>query len=87
MSDTSRNSTNAPLLDVKQSSKYLLDELGIKLASSTLDTLVSRPGPLGGPPYRKFGRRRLYHPDDLRAWAEERLGPKRTNSSEEDSNG
>jgi hypothetical protein len=58
-----------------------LSAKGYPISPHTLDTLASRGG---GPPYRKWGRRRLYDPNELLAWAEGLLGPTVTSSSEAD---
>src|SRR5882757_5137044 len=36
----------------------------------------------GGPAYRKIGRLVVYHPGDLIAWAESKLGPRQHSTSE-----
>lgn len=56
-----------------------LDEHGYPISSATLDTMVSRGG---GPPYRKWGKYRLYEESDLLEWAEARAGEKISSSSE-----
>jgi hypothetical protein len=54
-----------------------LGELGFRVSRATLDTWVSRPGPNGGPPWRKWGvsRVRLYCWREARDWAESHLTP------------
>jgi hypothetical protein len=51
---------------------------GYKVAPATLAKLASTGG---GPPFRKFGRKPIYAPSDLLAWAEARCtGPVRSTS-------
>jgi hypothetical protein len=54
----------------RQKTAELLRERGIPMSPATLATRVSRPGPLGAPPFAKFGRRPLYRVRDVLAWAE-----------------
>jgi hypothetical protein len=55
---------------------------GYPVSPSTLATKASRPTPYAGPPYQKFGSRPLYRLRDLLSWAESRLGPAVTSTSE-----
>ena len=58
-----------------------LRHLGFEVAPATLATKASRGG---GPPYRHFGARVLYRWGDALAWAEAKLGPVVTSTSELD---
>jgi hypothetical protein len=49
----------------------LLNKLGLPIKPSTLATKACRGG---GPAFHRFGKRRLYTPDELRAWADAVLG-------------
>jgi len=68
------------LLSRREAASFLQNH-GFPIAAKTLATLVSRGG---GPAYRRFGQRALYHPRDLLAWAEARLAPPRRSSAEAD---
>jgi hypothetical protein len=74
------------LLTRKQAAAAL-QALGFPISPSTLATKASRPTPCAGPPYRKFGTRPLYRLSDLLTWAEARLGPAVTSTSEAEVNG
>jgi hypothetical protein len=56
-----------------------LTELGFPVAAGTLQTKATRGG---GPPYSVFGRTVLYRWGDALAWAESRLKPARSSTSE-----
>jgi len=58
-----------------------LTDAGYPTACATLATLASRGG---GPVYRRYGRYPLYRWGDLLIWAEARLGPAVTSTSEAD---
>ena len=58
-----------------------LTKRGYKTSPATLATKASRGG---GPPYRLFGRVPLYRWGDALAWAESRLSPPRSSTSEAD---
>jgi hypothetical protein len=65
------------LLPRKDAAQFLTEH-GYKTASATLAKLACLGG---GPPFRSFGRRPLYHPSDLIAWAQARCtGPRRSTS-------
>jgi hypothetical protein len=59
-----------------------LTAAGYPISPKTLATKASRGG---GPPFRKFGTRPLYRRADLLHWAESRLTPVVTSTSELDS--
>src|SRR5690242_7331448 len=56
----------------RQEASAFLNELGYKTAVASLNKLASTGG---GPKFRKFGRKPLYSPTDLVAWAEARTSP------------
>jgi hypothetical protein len=58
-----------------------LTAAGYPVATKTLATKESRGG---GPPYRVFGGRALYHWGDALAWAEQAAGAARCSTSEAD---
>jgi hypothetical protein len=58
-----------------------LTAAGFPIKPKTLATKASRGG---GPPYRRFGTKPLYRWRDALAWAEARLGPVISNTSEAD---
>jgi hypothetical protein len=58
-----------------------LTAAGFPTAAATLATLASRGG---GPPYRRYGSRVVYRWGDSLAWAQSRLGPVVTSTSEAD---
>jgi len=68
----------ARFLDRKAAAQYL-SERGLKIAPSTLAKLFCIGG---GPPVRHFGRKPLYEPEALNAWAAARLSAPRRSSSE-----
>jgi len=57
-----------------------LSAVGYPIRPATLSTKATRGG---GPPYYKFGKRVLYRWSDALAWAESRLSPRRTSTSDE----
>ncbi len=60
-----------------------LTRAGFRTSPKTLATKATRGD---GPPYRKFGRTVLYRWSEVLAWAEARLSPPITSSSEADAN-
>jgi hypothetical protein len=58
-----------------------LTEAGYPIAESTLATRATRGG---GPPYQSFGRIPLYRWGTSLEWAENRLSPPRSSTSEAD---
>ena len=64
-----------------------LKAAGFPISPSTLATKACRPTPYAGPPYRKFGNRPLYRLGDLLSWAQSRLGPAVTSTSEAEVSG
>jgi hypothetical protein len=56
-----------------------LTRAGYRISPKTLATKASRGG---GPPYHKFGRAVLYRWSEVLAWAEARLSPPFTSSSQ-----
>jgi hypothetical protein len=58
-----------------------LTQIGFPVSPKTLATMASRGG---GPPYHKFGRAVVYRWSEVLAWAEARLSPPITSSSEVD---
>jgi len=56
-----------------------LTQAGYPISAKTLASMVSRGG---GPPYHKFGRAVLYRWSDVLAWAEARLSPVLTSTSQ-----
>ena len=58
---------------------YLADKFGIPIALSTLNKLATIGG---GPSMQYVGRIPLYHVDDLDIWAEAKLSPPVTSTSE-----
>jgi hypothetical protein len=64
----------------KQAALLLREILGVPVSPQTLAKLAVNGG---GPPYRLWsGRYPLYDPDDLKAWAQSRLGPKQRSTSD-----
>jgi hypothetical protein len=61
-----------------------LKSRGFKVAPTSLATMASRGG---GPKFRKFGRIPLYRWGDLLEWAQSRLGPVVSSTSELDRRG
>lgn len=62
----------------REASQFLTDH-GYPFAASTLAKIFSLGG---GPPCRHFGRKPLYAPADLLAWAQGRTSAPRQNSSQ-----
>lgn len=62
----------------REAAAFLTKQYGLPIATATLDTMVSRGG---GPPFRKWGRFRVYEEADLVAWAAKRCGAPRDSSS------
>jgi hypothetical protein len=60
---------------------HALTLAGFRTSPKTLASKASRGG---GPPYHKFGRTVLYRWSEVLAWAEGRLSPALTSSSEVD---
>src|SRR5271156_1236122 len=58
-----------------------LTEAGFPIKPATLATKATRGG---GPPFQRFGLRPLYRWGDALAWAQSRLGPLVTSTSELD---
>ena len=58
-----------------------LTEAGFPITTATLNTKACRGG---GPPFRKFGPRALYPWGPSLAWAQTKLGPLVTSTSELD---
>jgi hypothetical protein len=56
-----------------------LTQAGYPISAKTLASMVSRGG---GPPYHKFGRTVLYRWSEALAWAEARLSPALTSTSQ-----
>ena len=70
-------------LNKTEASQFLKEELGISISKTTLSKYITQGG---SPVYRKFGRRVLYTPEDLIAWANARMSKPRLNSSCEKDN-
>lgn len=62
----------------KEACDYL-NARGFPLSHKTLQKMATVGG---GPPYQIFGRHALYTPENLDAWAHERLSVPRSNTSE-----
>ena len=60
-----------PYLTRPEAADYLTQR-GFPVAKATLQKYATVGG---GPLYRRFGARVLYHPDDLDAWAKAKLTP------------
>jgi hypothetical protein len=58
-----------------------LTRAGFPISPKTLATMASRGG---GPPYHKFGRAVVYRWSEVLAWAEARLSPPMSSSSDAD---
>jgi hypothetical protein len=63
----------------RRAAANFLTERGYPIAPQTLAKYAVVGG---GPPFRKFGNRPLYAEADLIAWAEGRLSPRRTSTSD-----
>lgn len=70
---------NRPRLRREKAAEYLRVVYGIDLKLSTLAKFASTGG---GPGFQKDGRWPLYPRQELDAWAIERLGPVRRNTSQ-----
>ena len=66
------NTSNDARLLNRQEAAAFLGERGYRVAVASLNKWASIGG---GPRFRKFGRRPLYAPSDLIAWAEARTSP------------
>jgi hypothetical protein len=66
-------------LHTRQQIAKALTEAGYPVATGTLATKATRGG---GPPYQLFGRKPLYRWGDALAWAQGRLSPQITSTSE-----
>ncbi|AUN94819.1 helix-turn-helix transcriptional regulator [Pseudazoarcus pumilus] len=64
-------------LSRKEAAAYLT-ERGLHYSHTTLQKLVTVGG---GPAYRKFGNRAVYHPEDLDAWIDAKLTAPRYSST------
>lgn len=71
---------NKPRLLTRETSEYLLEVHGVKMAPATLAKLRSIGG---GPPFEKFGATVLYQPRNLDAWALDKLGEPKSSTSDE----
>lgn len=67
-----------PLIERDKAADYLTS-IGCRISKTTLDSLATRGG---GPAFMRSGRRPVYDPDDLDAWARSRLSPKVTSTAE-----
>lgn len=67
------------LLNRRDSARFLT-ERGYKTAEATLAKLACVGG---GPVFRSFGRKPLYHPDDLLGWAQGRCTGTRASTSDQ----
>jgi hypothetical protein len=67
-------------LDRAEAADYLT-ERGLKTKKGTLQKYATIGG---GPPYRRFGNKTIYTPDDLDQWAEEKMSAPRRSTSERD---
>jgi hypothetical protein len=76
MSDTA---SPPPRLNTTDAVNYLLTRYGIRVAESTMKQWAWRGG---GPEFQKSGPHRLYTPERLDVWAEQRLTPIVASSSE-----
>jgi len=70
---------NADALLPRTPTAQALTLKGYPVAPTTLATMATRGG---GPPFRLFGRKPLYRWGDVLAWAEARLSPPRSSTSE-----
>ncbi len=69
--------STTPLLSRTAAAEFLTQN-GFATSKRTLDKMAWRGD---GPPYREFGRRTLYAPADLLAWANSRLSAPRRAAS------
>lgn len=67
-----------PRLSTKEAVQFL-SRRGFKIAATTLGKYACIGG---GPEYEKWGGRRLYRPQNLLEWAESRISPLRTSTSD-----
>jgi hypothetical protein len=66
----------------KEIAPFLREHLGIPISTSTVDKLCA-PSVNQGPPVATWmGGRPLYHPDEVLAWGEARLSPKRPSAEQ-----
>jgi hypothetical protein len=66
-------------LDRREASAYLSEELGLRVAKSTLQKFATVGG---GPRYRRWGNRAVYSARDLDQWASAKLSAPRYSTSE-----
>jgi hypothetical protein len=71
--------TNPDALLRRQMTAETLTEAGYPTSEKTLATMASRGN---GPPYHRYGRYPLYRWADALAWAQARLKPARSSTSE-----
>src|SRR6476620_10501498 len=71
--------SSPPRLGTPAAVTYLFEQHGIRVALSTMKTWASRGG---GPEFQKSGPYRLYTPERLDVWAEQRLTPVVASTSE-----
>jgi hypothetical protein len=82
MIDRAAHEAATRYLDRKSAAKFLTDT-GFPTAQRQLEKLACLGG---GPVYRLYGRRALYSPSDLIAWAEARTSAPRSHTSEASAN-
>ena len=75
----SRIASSPPRLSTSDAVTYLLEQHGIRVAESTMKAWAWRGG---GPEFQKSGPHRLYTPERLDVWAEQRLTPVVASTSE-----
>ena len=66
-------------LDRREAAAYLTQSRGLATSWRTLQKMATLRG---GPVYRIFGNRAVYTKTDLDVWADARLSPPRSNTSE-----
>ena len=71
--------SSPPRLNTSDAVNYLLTRHGIRVAESTMKAWAWRGG---GPEFQKSGPHRLYTPERLDVWAEQRLTPVVASTSE-----
>lgn len=71
--------TNPDVLLRRRQTAEALTVAGFPITEATLATRATRGG---GPPYRSFGRTPLYRWGDALRWAQSRLSPPRSSTSE-----
>jgi hypothetical protein len=64
------NDDKRAFLPVDDAVSYIKGQIGYSPSPATLDKMVTVGG---GPDYVKFGRKRLYHPDALDRWIQQKL--------------